>query len=237
MRKKARSHRAKRPLLRFGVISVCVLAASAAALAGRASCIVSARAAATPVLCSEGSGITIPLSDYWQRVEPRQQGLLCYFRNKSEEFPTLNVFEVPNQQPAIRPGVMARESAIRGAYNLFGLTDAQFSDSHIEPIGEHEGFLTTVRYSNRGVNIEGFVLEFQLPDRVFTVTVVDREGHPVVSKEELLATLRGIRVPGEGPVQSPKGRAISLPTALLLISIIGLSLVVFGSKSARPRRK
>lgn len=237
MRKKTRSHQAKTPLLRPSVIFVCVMAACAATLAGQSLNALPARAAPEPTLCSSASGITIPLPDSWESVPVSQPGLLCAFRSKNGGFPTLNVVEEPNKQPEIRPGVMARESSIRNAYHLVGLTDAQFQDSHIEPLGNQESFQTTVRYMNQGMSVEGFTMQVQLPDRVYTVTIVDREGHPTVPKEALLDLLRGIRVPGDAPFAAPQGRGLSQTTTLILIVIIAASMVLFGSRSAKASKK
>jgi|694.fasta_scaffold23146_8 hypothetical protein len=236
MSKKTRSRRAKITLLRFGVISICALAATAWSLRAPSVESLWAQATSTEVPCGSGTGIVLGLSDDWQPVALQHQGVLCAFRNKNGGFPTLNIILEANPQPSITPGVMAREAAVRNAYHLVGLTDATFSESRLEPLGEQESFHTTVRYMNQNMPMEGLILQVQLPDRLYTASIVDREGHPILSKEALLATLRSIRIPGENGL----GRSLSprLPglTALVVIGIIAASLLFFGLMTARRRR-
>jgi len=193
--------------------------------------------------CGAQPGITIPLSLAWEEVAIEQPGVICAFRNKNGGFPTINVIEEPIKDSDIRPGVLGREAEIRNAYHLVGLTDASFSDSHIEPLGTVESFHTTARYMNRGIPMEVLVMQVQAADRTYTVSVVDDQEHPRIAKNDLISILRGIEIVGvtDQPSGAPDDghHLYSWLSVLVIITIVGGSLLYFGARSPvkRGRRK
>lgn len=236
MSKKTHSHRPKTPALHFGMTLLCAMFAALLAADAPPFRPILAEALSSEVQCGADSGIVLTLSNEWQQVALEQPGLLCAFRNKTGGFPSLNIIQEAAHQPDITPGVMTREASLRNAYHLVGLTDAKFSDSRIEPLGQLESFHTSVRYMNLGMPMEGLIMQVQLSDRLYTVSIVDREGHAKLSKEALLGVLRSIRIPGQGPTQAPLSAALPIGTALIVIGIIAASLLGFGLLTTRNRR-
>ncbi len=236
-RKKPRSHRQKMSLPAVLMASAAALTLAAAVAGSGAMLTRHALSEGPRASCGASSGITLPLWGVWQEVQVSQPGVLCAFRNKNTGFPTLNVIEEPTRNGAIVPGVTARESSIRDAYHMVGLTDATLRDSRLEPLGMSESFHTTVHYTSQGVPMEVLVMQVQRPDRTYTFSIVSRADGDQGAAKELVSILRGVSIEGvtdtEVPLLAPTGRPPSTATILVLIALLGTSLLLFGLRSAR----
>lgn len=188
---------------------------------------------AVVVACGANTGITLPLSDSWQQVPMQQPDILCAFRSKIGGFPTINVVQEPAYGATFRPGIPARERRIQNSYHLVGLTDATLNDSHLEPLGTLETFRTKITYNNQGQLMEALLLEAELPDRTYTVTILDLAGSPTTSKARMEAILRGITIAGATDL-ALNSAIVNRPTYLakiLVLSIFMLILLaVFGTR-------
>ncbi len=196
MRKKTRSHQQKVSLLRGGRRSLLAKIILCAFACGAQTSRLWAQDSASMVPCGEATGISIPVPQSFESIDLRYPSVLCAFRNKNSGFPTLNVVQDPPQGSSLRPGVAALEARVKNEYQKVGLTDAVISDSHMEPLGSLETFHTTARYMNQGMPMQSLIMVVMLPDRTYTVTLLDRADHPYFREIELQSVLRGISIAG-----------------------------------------
>ena len=188
---------------------------------------------AVVVACGANTGITLPLSDSWQQVPMQQPDILCAFRSKIGGFPTINVVQEPAYGATFRPGIPARERRIQSSYHLVGLTDATLKESHLEPLGTLETFRTKITYKNQGQLMEALLLEAELPDRTYTVTILDLAGSPTTSKARMEALLRGITIAGATDLalnSAIANRPTYLAKILVLSIFMLILLAVFGTR-------
>ena len=163
----------------------------------------------------------------------QQPDILCAFRSKIGGFPTINVVQEPAYGATFRPGIPARERRIQNSYHLVGLTDATLKESHLEPLGTLETFRTKITYKNQGQLMEALLLEAELPDRTYTVTILDLAGSPTTSKARMEALLRGITIAGATDLalnSAIANRPTYLAKILVLSIFMLILLAVFGTR-------
>ena len=163
----------------------------------------------------------------------QQPDILCAFRSKIGGFPTINVVQEPAYGATFRPGIPARERRIQNSYHLVGLTDASLNESHLEPLGTLETFRTKITYNNQGQLMEALLLEAELPDRTYTVTILDLAGSPTTSKARMEALLRGITIAGATDLalnSAIANRPTYLAKILVLSIFMLILLAVFGTR-------
>lgn len=196
MLKKARSHRHKISLLRrtqsffLVAITACIVPGDAPTPLARAE------VSRVEMSCGRSAEIKIYLPSSFEQLALNYPSVICAFRNKGTGFPTLNVVLNPPQPGSLRPSVGALQALVRNEYEKVGLTDADVSEAHMEPLGTLETFHATVRYMNQGMPVEALVMIAILPDRTYTITLLDRADHPLFAKSELEEVLRGISIRG-----------------------------------------
>ena len=231
--KKMRPCKQKHPLLLLMGLVACTLLVPLGGLFSSNSLASEAPDTAIVVACGASTGITLPLSDSWQQVPMQQPDILCAFRSKIGGFPTINVVQEPAYGATFRPGIPARERRIQNSYHLVGLTDATLNDSHLEPLGTLETFRTKITYRNQGQLMEALLLEAELPDRTYTVTILDLAGSPPTSKASMEALLRGITIAGATDLAlnpTIANRPTYLAKILVLSIFMLILLAVFGTR-------
>ena len=223
----------KHPLLLLTGLVACTLLVPLVGFFSSNSLASEAPDTAVVVACGASTGITLPLSDSWQQVPMQQPDILCAFRSKIGGFPTINVVQEPAYGATFRPGIPARERRIQNSYHLVGLTDATLNDSHLEPLGTLETFRTKITYNNQGQLMEALILEAELPDRTYTVTILDLAGSPNTSKARMEAILRGITIAGATDLalnSAIANRPTYLAKILVLSIFMLILLAVFGTR-------
>lgn len=223
----------KHPLLLLTGLVACTLLVPLVGFFSSNSLASEAPDTAVVVACGASTGITLPLSDSWQQVPMQQPDILCAFRSKIGGFPTINVVQEPAYGATFRPGIPARERRIQNSYHLVGLTDATLNDSHLEPLGTLETFRTKITYKNQGQLMEALLLEAELPDRTYTVTILDLAGSPPTSKARMEALLRGITIAGATDLalnSAIANRPTYLAKILVLSIFMLILLAVFGTR-------
>ena len=223
----------KHPLLLLMGLVACTLLMPLGGLFSSNSLASEAPDTAVVVACGANTGITLPLSDSWQQVPMQQPDILCAFRSKIGGFPTINVVQEPAYGATFRPGIPARERRIQSSYHLVGLTDATLKESHLEPLGTLETFRTKITYKNQGQLMEALLLEAELPDRTYTVTILDLAGSPTTSKARMEALLRGITIAGATDLalnSAIANRPTYLAKILVLSIFMLILLAVFGTR-------
>ena len=231
--KKMRPCKQKHPLLLLTGLVACTLLVPLVGFFSSNSLASEAPDTAVVVACGASTGITLPLSDSWQQVPMQQPDILCAFRSKIGGFPTINVVQEPAYGATFRPGIPARERRIQNSYHLVGLTDATLNDSHLEPLGTLETFRTKITYKNQGQLMEALLLEAELPDRTYTVTILDLAGSPPTSKARMEALLRGITIAGATDLalnSAIANRPTYLAKILVLSIFMLILLAVFGTR-------
>ncbi|MCX6115745.1 MAG: hypothetical protein NTV65_11115 [Proteobacteria bacterium] len=231
--KKMRPCKQKHPLLLLMGLVACTLLVPLVGFFSSNSLASEAPDTAVVVACGASTGITLPLSDSWQQVPMQQPDILCAFRSKIAGFPTINVVQEPAYGATFRPGIPARERRIQNSYHLVGLTDATLNDSHLEPLGTLETFRTKITYKNQGQLMEALLLEAELPDRTYTVTILDLAGSPTTSKARMEAILRGITIAGATDLalnSAIANRPTYLAKILVLSIFMLILLAVFGTR-------
>ena len=231
--KKMRPCKQKHPLLLLMGLVACTLLMPLGGLFSSNSLASETPDTAVVVACGANTGITLPLSDSWQQVPMQQPDILCAFRSKIGGFPTINVVQEPAYGATFRPGIPARERRIQSSYHLVGLTDATLKESHLEPLGTLETFRTKITYKNQGQLMEALLLEAELPDRTYTVTILDLAGSPTTSKARMEALLRGITIAGATDLalnSAIANRPTYLAKILVLSIFMLILLAVFGTR-------
>ena len=238
--KKMRPCKQKHPLLLLMGLVACTLLVPLGGLFSSNSLASEAPDTAVVVACGASTGITLPLSDSWQQVPMQQPDILCAFRSKIGGFPTINVVQEPAYGATFRPGIPARERRIQNSYHLVGLTDATLKESHLEPLGTLETFRTKITYKNQGQLMEALLLEAELPDRTYTVTILDLAGSPTTSKASMEALLRGITIAGATDLAPDPSRATGtkhLTKIVVLTIFTTILMLVFGALASRRVHK
>lgn len=144
--------------------------------------------------CDEQETIRIPLAQSWERVSHNHPQALCVFRSKNVGFPSLTVVQttpIDARQIATNAGKL---EYLEKSYLAVGIANAKASNLRKIENGGLQGYSALVSFTTQAGALKALVSVFELPDRSYIVTLLDRAEGFEGSKEALYTIAEGVRI-------------------------------------------
>lgn len=157
-----------------------------------------------PIPCASEEPLRFFIPESMTRIDVRIDGVMCAFRNKIGGFPTINVIRAPLSTGSRALTLSERTNELIRSYGLVGLTDAAVTEAYEMTLHGLPAYSAKVSYTNKNTPMTTLVLIVELPDRSYTVSVLDTEEGFKTSEKQLREVLSTVTVEGAAAIADDK---------------------------------
>lgn len=190
--------------------------------------------------CDEQGIIRIPLAQSWERVSSNHPQALCVFRSKDVGFPTLTVVRttpIATRDIATNAGKI---EYLEKSYRAVGIPNAKANNVQSIDNGTLQGYSAVVSFTTQAGALKALVSVFELPDRSYIVTLLDRAEGFESSKGALYEVAEGVKIKDLTPRSSTRppenkgGESTAWPLLLVATVALILGTAIWINRVKRP---
>jgi hypothetical protein len=155
------------------------------------------------VVCDKQGIVRIPLAPTWEKVTSSHPQALCVFRSKNVGFPTLTVVQATPIAAREIDSEAAKLAYLEKSYTAVGISGAKASNLRSINRAKVRGYSAEVSFTAQAGDLRALVSVFELPDRSYIVTLLDRAEAFESSKHALYTVAQGVAIEAPSTPNNP----------------------------------